>query len=126
MSRYLLSDAAEDLHRHLPDGAPFPPLTAYKHRTRGSLSVSGDHAVFQPKSGDPIVLDHVQKVTKGWKGSPYGTPMAHIVDTYVEVIYGDQNAPSVAFFNDPRWLWLGCYLPHRALVQSLEGLVSAT
>src|ERR1700683_669907 len=95
---------------------PSPSWSAYKQRTKGTLTVSEDSAIFKPKSGDPIVIDHVQKLTKGWKGSTHGTPMLSLVDTYVEVIYGDKDAPSVAFFNDPRWLGLASYLPHRSLV----------
>jgi hypothetical protein len=103
---------------------PAPSWTAYKTRFKGILSVFAEHAVFQPKSGDATKIEKVRKVTRGWKGSVYGTPMIPIVDTWVEVVYGDQNAQSVAFFNDPRWFWLASYLPHRSLVRSLEGLIS--
>ena len=32
--------------------APSPSWSASKHRTRGTLAVSGDHAIFHPKSGE--------------------------------------------------------------------------
>jgi len=103
---------------------PAPSWTAYKSRSRGILTILATHALFQPKSGSPIEITQVRKVTKGWKGSVHGTPMMPIVDTWTEVVYGPQGAQSVAFFNDPRLLWLASYLPHRSLVRSLEDLIS--
>lgn len=43
-----------------------PSWTAYKLRSKGTLAVSGGRAIFNPKSGDPLVIDNVMKVTKGW------------------------------------------------------------
>jgi hypothetical protein len=47
-----------------------------------------------------------------------------VVDTWVEVVYGAPEEPSVAFFNDSRLKGLGVYLPHRPLLKALHRLVS--
>jgi hypothetical protein len=58
-------------------------------------------------------------VSEGWKASSYAEPMLPAVDTYIEVLYGEQANPQVAFINDGRWLGLATYLPHRKLLNAL-------
>ena len=108
---------------------PFPPhpsWTAFKLRSKGSLAVSEGRAIFSPKSGDAVVIENVMKVTKGWKNSVNGTWLPPVVDTYIEVIYGDRASPSAAFLNDGRWLGLATFLPHRRLMRSLKKLIAVT
>jgi hypothetical protein len=105
---------------------PHPSWTAYKLRSKGSLAFSECRAVFSPQSGDAVVIENVMKVTKGWKDSVNGTWLPPVVNTYIEVIYGDTASPSVAFLNDGRWLGLATFLPHRRLVRSLENLIAVT
>jgi hypothetical protein len=71
--------------------------------------VSDAQAVFQPDSGDPLMIDNVMKVTKGWKDQLNGVWLPRVVDRYIEVVYGDAASPSVVFINDFRWLGLSSY-----------------
>jgi hypothetical protein len=71
-------------------------------------------------------MEHVRKVTKGWKESSHGTPMLPLLDTFIEAVYGDLGEPSVVFLNDPRWLMFGMYMPHTRLLRSLKSLVDQT
>ena len=102
---------------------PRPSWSAYKHRSTGTLSVAVDHARFVPRSGEPVLIEHVFRVSKGWKASTHAEPMLPVVDTYIEVLYGERANPRVAFINDGRWLGLATYLPHRKLFDALGSLV---
>jgi hypothetical protein len=103
---------------------PRPSWTAYKHKSIGTLSVTGDHARFVPRRGEPVMIEHVFRVSKGWKASTYSEPMLPLVDTYIEVLYGEQANPRVAFINDGRGLGLATYLPHRKLLNALRSLLA--
>jgi hypothetical protein len=103
---------------------PQPSWTAYKHRSTGTLSVAGDHARFVPRRGEPVLIENVFRVSKGWKASAHAEPMLPIVDTYIEVLYGERRNPRVAFINDGRWFGLATYLPHRKLLNALRSLVA--
>jgi hypothetical protein len=46
-----------------------------------------------------------------------------VVDSYIEVVWGDRGNESVAFFNDCRWFGFGVYLPHSRLQRALKALV---
>jgi hypothetical protein len=78
---------------------PHPSWTAFKHKSFGTLSVAGDCARFVPKTGEPLLIEHVSRVSMGWKESVYGKPMLPLIDTYIEVLYGDRENPSVAYIN---------------------------
>jgi hypothetical protein len=102
---------------------PSPSWTAYRRRRSGVISVAGDHAEFVPKKkGKAVRIEHIFRVSKGWKNSRYGKPLIPVVDTYIEILYGDPTAPGVAFVNDGRWFGLAACLPHRKLLKALESL----
>jgi hypothetical protein len=65
-----------------------------------------------------VLIDHVFRVSTGWKQSTYGEPMLPMVDTYIEVLCGDRANPRIAFINDGRWFGLATYLPHRKLLNA--------
>jgi len=104
---------------------PHPSWTAYKDRTTGILTVSSDKAQFTPKSGPVVVIDNVFRVAKGWKASVAAEPLIPIVDTYIQILFGDPGHPSVAYINDARWVGLASFLPHRAILRALRALVPA-
>lgn len=93
-------------------------------RTKGVLTVGEDAATFESGMAETVILTGIHRVGKGFRNQAYGEPLFPVVDTWVEVIYGRQEDPSVAYFNDSRWLGLGVYLPHRPLVNALQALVS--
>jgi hypothetical protein len=70
-----------------------------------------------------MLIEHVFRVSKGWKASTYATPMMAAVDTYIEVLYGDRVNPQIVYINDGRWFGLATYLPHRKLLNALRSLV---
>jgi hypothetical protein len=70
-------------------------------RTRGVLTIGADQALFQPGSGDSILIKNVMTVTKGWKDSVTGVWLPWVVNAYIEIIFGDPASPSVVFVNDP-------------------------
>ena len=72
---------------------------------------------------ETVVLTGIRRVGKGFRNQAYGAPLLPVVDTWIEVVYGSRDDPSVAFFNDARWFGLGVYLPHRLLVNALQALV---
>jgi hypothetical protein len=102
---------------------PRPSWTAWKLRTKGVLTIGEREAAFRSGSGDTFSLTGIRRVTKGWRNQLHGEPILPVVDTWIEVVYGSQEEPSVAFLNDSRWLGLGVYLPHRPLLASLQALV---
>jgi len=102
---------------------PHLSWTAYRLRTKGVLTVGDDQALFQSSSGDLILIKKVMKVTKGWKDSVNGVWLPWVVNTYIEIVFGDPANPSVVFVNDSRWFGLATYLPHRSLVRSLQALI---
>jgi hypothetical protein len=53
--------------------------------------VAGEHARFVPRTGETVLIEHVFRVSMGWKESTYRQPMLPIVDTYIEVLYGDRR-----------------------------------
>lgn len=87
--------------------------------------MSDDHAEFRPKGGQPVHIVHVQSVAKGWKQQSHGKRISWVIDSYIEVVWGDSSNPTVAFFNDGRWLGLGVYLPHRGLLRALNALIQS-
>jgi len=103
---------------------PRPSWTAWKLRTKGVLTVGDHEAIFRSGSGETVVLAGVQRVGKGWRNQEHGEPLLPLVDTWIEVVYGGQEEPSVAFFNSARLFGLAGYLPHRPLVKALQALVS--
>lgn len=103
---------------------PRPSWTAYKHRSTGTLSGTDDHARFVPRRGQPVLIEHVFRVSKDWKASRYAEPMLPAVDTYIEVLYGEQANPQVALINDGRWLGLATYLANRKLLNALRSLLA--
>ncbi len=70
---------------------PSPSWTAYKRRTTGTLSVAADHAEFRPKEGASVQISDVHSVAKGWKQQSHGKWLPWVVDSYVEVVWGDCN-----------------------------------
>jgi hypothetical protein len=110
-------------HVYMQTVPPHPSWTAWKLRTKGVLTVGEDEAAFRSGSGETVVLTGIRRVGKGWRNQLHGEPLFPVVDTWVEVVYGGPEEPSVAFFNDSRWLGLGVYLPHRPLLKALQALV---
>ena len=102
---------------------PRPSWVAYRAKSRGTLSVAADHARFVPRRGEPVTIEHVFRVGKGWKASMFATPMMPALDTYIEVLYGNRASPQVAYINDGRWFGLRTYLPHRKLLNALRSLM---
>jgi hypothetical protein len=85
--------------------------------------VAVDYAEFRPKGGDSVRISNVQRVAKGWRRQSHGKWLPRVVDSYIEVVWGNPNSESFAFFNDCRWFGLGVYLPNRRLQKALSALV---
>jgi hypothetical protein len=101
---------------------PGPSWTAWKLRNTGALTIADGRAEFRPNTGDAFVLSDIRRVGKGWKHQSSSEPLLPIVDTGTEVVYGAPEDPTVAFFNDSRWLGLSVYLPHRPLLAALQSV----
>ena len=70
-----------------------------------------------------MIVERVIRVSRGWKNQTHGEPLLPIVDTYIEVLYGDRAHPEVAFVNDGRLFGSGSYLPNKKLLAALSSLV---
>lgn len=125
IARYGCDSMSDEFKVWFQTVPPRPSWTAYKHRSTGMLSVAGNHARYVPRRGEPVLIEHVFRVSKGWKESAYGEWLPSLVDTYIEVLYGDRANPLAAFINDGRWLGLVTYLPHRKLLNALRSLVDS-
>jgi hypothetical protein len=117
-------DVPRTFHVYMQTVPPHPSWTAWKLRTKGVLTVGEDEATFKSSSGETVVIADGRRVGKGWRNQIHGEPLLPVVDTWVEVVYGGQEEPSVAFLNDSRCMGLGVYLPHRPLLKALQALVS--
>lgn len=97
-------------------------------RSKGTLSVDDDDARFVPRNGPPVMIRHVDRVSKGLQAIHIQI-LASIVrrlDTYIEVVYGDPASPQFAYLNDGRWFgWATC-LPHRKLLGALNSLAKTS
>jgi hypothetical protein len=51
---------------------------------------------------------HLPMTVAGWTVT---MPMLPVVDTYIEILYGDRVNPQVISINDGRWFGLATYLP---------------
>jgi hypothetical protein len=77
-----------------------------------------------PKNGDTLAITNVASVAKGWKNQKNGEWLPALVDSWIEVVFGDPESPEVVFLNDPRFLLMASYLPHRKLLAALRSLVN--
>ena len=102
---------------------PRPSWTAWKERSFGTLTIDGAEATFTPKNGNPVAISNVFKVTSGWRNQKFGEPILRALDTYVEVLYGDPEHPSVAFVNDGRLFGFGAYFKNSRLREALRSLL---
>jgi hypothetical protein len=105
---------------------PHPSWTAFREHSTGTLTVTHGRAEYVSKSGEAFTIENVHRVAKGWRDSIDAAPLLPIVDTWIQILYGDSEDPSVAYVNDARWGGFASYLPHRALLESLTGLVRST
>lgn len=106
--------------------APHPSWTAFREHSTGTLTVTHEKAEYVSKSSEAVTIENVHRVAKGWKDSIDAAPLLPIVDTWIQVLYGDPEDPSVAYVNDARWGGFATYLPHRALLETLRSLVRST
>jgi hypothetical protein len=104
--------------------SPRPSFTAWKTWKTGWLRIEGDRAEFVPKNGASVEMEHVTSVAKGWKNQKNGVWLPALVDSWIEVVFGDSENPDVVFLNDPRFLLMASYLPHRKLLAALRNLVN--
>jgi hypothetical protein len=101
---------------------PRPSWTARRHRSLGTLSITADQARFVPRKGEPVLIDHVVRVSRGWRQASRGVPIPAAIDTYIEVLHGDRSDPRAAYLNDGRWLGLAACIPNRRLLDALNAL----
>ena len=101
---------------------PRPSWTAWRHRSLGTLTITAGQARFVPRRGEPVLIEHVVRVSRGWRQSSRGIPIPAAIDTYIEVLYGDRSEPRAAYINDGRWLGLAVYIPNRRLLDALNTL----
>jgi hypothetical protein len=100
-------DEPKSFHVYMQTVPPRPSWTAWKLRTKGLLTVAEGATTFLSGSGETLVLTDIRRVGKGFRNQAHGEPLLPVVDTWIEVLYGSQEDPSVAFFNDSRWFGLG-------------------
>jgi hypothetical protein len=100
--------------------APDPSWTAFREHSTGTLTVTHGRAEYVSKSGEAVTIENVDRVAKGWKDSIDAAPLLPIVDTRIQILYGDPEDPSVAYVNDARWGGFATYLPNKALLETLR------
>ena len=84
---------------------PRAAMGAYRDRLTGTLStdpIAGE-ATFVAKDGSTSKLSDIRQVDMGRRGTDF-------VNTWIEVRYGDDGAPSAVWMNDGRWLGWGALL----------------
>ena len=101
---------------------PRPSWMAWRHRSLGTLTITGDQARFVPRKGKPMLIEHVVRVSRGWRQSSRGVRIPAGIDTYIEVLYGDRSEPRAVYINDGRWLGLAVYIPNGRLLAALTAL----
>ncbi len=79
--------------------------------------------MFVPKHGAPVELRNITSVAQGWKNQQDGVWLPARLDTWIQVIFGDHGESSAIYLNDPRFLLMAAYFPHKKLITSLRGLV---
>jgi hypothetical protein len=110
---------------HYQAVAPQPSWTAWRRWTRGLLTVHDDHAVFESRSGERLIIRNVTEVSQPSRRELYRRhDISWPVNTWVRVRYSDSSSgTATAFFNDGRFL--GHYLSQGDLLATLRGLVRA-
>jgi hypothetical protein len=114
-----MSDTFHVMFQTVP---PRPSWMAWRHKSFGTLNITADHARFVPRKGEPVLIEHVFRVSRGWKQSSRGAWIPPAMDTYIEVLYGDRSEPRAAYINDGRWFGLAVYIPNRRLLHALTAL----
>ena len=86
---------------------PRAAMGAYRDRLTGTLTTDpiAGHASFVAKDGSTSKLSDIRQVDMGRRGTDF-------VNTWIEVRYGDDAAPSAVWMNDGRWLGWAALLTH--------------
>ena len=106
---------------HFQATTPAPSWTAWKQWQTGQLTVHNDHAEFQGRTGERVVISGVTAVSQSSRRELYREhDISWMVNTWIAVSYTAPE-PRVAYVNDGRLL--GHYLPHRHMRHCLEALV---
>src|SRR5215510_9599049 len=85
-----MSDTFHVMFQAVP---PRPSWMAWRHKSFGTLNITADHARFVPRKGEPVLIEHVLRVSRGWKQSSRGAWIPPAMDTYIEVLHGDRSEP---------------------------------
>jgi hypothetical protein len=74
-------------------------MRAYRQRKTGTLSTdpTSREVVFDAKDGERTNLSIIRSVEVGGRGND-------IVNTWIEVHFGDASTPSTVYINDGGWL----------------------
>jgi hypothetical protein len=85
--------------------------------------VFADRAVFESDSGEQLVMKDVERVSQPSRSElRRQRDLTWMTNTWIAVHFKTGHEDQLAYFNSARTL--GHYLPHRRMLQALQGLVA--